>query len=85
LLGLGELDVIDRERTQFAGGRLDMLLADTDPEANARYEVEVMLGPTDPNHIIRCIEYWDVERRRYPAYNHIAVLIAEEVTSRFLT
>jgi hypothetical protein len=84
LLGLGELDVIDRERTQFAGGRLDMLLADTDPEANARYEVEIMLGPTDPNHIIRCIEYWDVERRRYPAYNHIAVLVAEEVTSRFL-
>jgi hypothetical protein len=84
LLGLGELDVIGRERTQFAGGRLDILLADTDPEANARYEVEVMLGPTDPNHIIRCIEYWDVERRRYPAYNHIAVLVAEEVTSRFL-
>jgi hypothetical protein len=84
LLGLGELDVIDRERSQYAGGRLDMLLADTDPEVNARYEVEIMLGPTDPNHIIRCIEYWDVERRRYPAYNHIAVLVAEEVTSRFL-
>ena len=59
-----------------------MLLADT--EANARYELEVMLGPTDPNHIIRCIEYWDVERRRYPAYDHVAVLVAEEVTGRFL-
>ncbi len=82
LLGLGELDVVDRERAQFGGGRLDMLLADT--EANARYEVEVMLGPTDPSHIIRCIEYWDVERRRYPAYDHVAVLVAEEVTSRFL-
>jgi len=82
LLGLGELDIIDRERAQFGGGRLDMLLADT--EANARYELEVMLGPTDPNHIIRCIEYWDVERRRYPAYDHVAVLVAEEVTSRFL-
>jgi hypothetical protein len=82
LLGLGELDVIDRERAQFGGGRLDMLLADT--EANARYELEVMLGPTDPNHIVRCIEYWDVERRRYPAYDHVAVLVAEEITSRFL-
>ena len=81
LLGLGDLDVIDRE-AQFGGGRLDMLLADT--EANSRYELEAMLGPTDPNHIVRCIEYWDVERRRYPAYDHIAVLVAEEVTSRFL-
>jgi hypothetical protein len=62
---LKELDVVDRERAQFAGGRLDILLADT--EANTRYEVEIMLGRTDPNHIIHCIEYWDVERRRYEA------------------
>ena len=82
ILGLGELDIIAHERPQFAGGRLDMLLADS--EANTRYEVEVMLGATDPSHIVRCIEYWDVERRRYPAYDHVAVLVAEEVTSRFL-
>ena len=25
-----------------------------------------------------------MERRRYPAYDHVAVLVAEEVTSRFL-
>lgn len=43
-----------------------------------------MLGATDPSHIIRTIEYWDVERRQYPAYDHVAVLVAEEVTSRFL-
>ena len=30
------------------------------------YEVEVMLGETDPSHIIRCIEYWDIEKRKYP-------------------
>lgn len=82
ILGLGELDVIQREKTQFAGGRLDMLLADT--EHGVRYEVEIMLGATDPSHIIRTIEYWDIERRRYPAYDHIAVLVAEEVTTRFL-
>jgi len=82
LLGLGELDVIQRERIQFAAGRLDMLLADT--ESGIRYEVEIMLGATDPSHIIRCIEYWDIERRRYPAYDHIAVLVAEDITSRFL-
>jgi hypothetical protein len=82
ILGLGDLTVIDRERIQFAGGRLDVLLADVENEI--RYEVEIMLGATDPSHIIRTIEYWDLERRRYPAYDHVAVLVAEEVTSRFL-
>jgi hypothetical protein len=43
-----------------------------------------MLGQTDEAHIIRCIEYWDIERRSYPGYEHCAVLVAEEVTSRFL-
>jgi len=43
-----------------------------------------MLGTTDESHIIRCIEYWDIERKRYPQYDHCAVLIAENVTSRFL-
>jgi hypothetical protein len=43
-----------------------------------------MLGDTDPSHIMRTIEYWDIERRRYPAYEHIAVLVAEDITSRFL-
>jgi len=82
ILGLGELDVLDKERVQYAGGRLDLLLSDA--ENNVRYEVEVTLGATDPGHIIRCIEYWDVERRRYPAYDPVAVLVAEELTTRFL-
>jgi hypothetical protein len=82
VLGLGDLTVIERERVQSAGGRLDMLLSDVDSEV--RYEVEVMLGPTDPSHIIRTIEYWDTEQRRYPAYKHVAVLVAEQITARFL-
>ena len=81
MLGLGDLEIIDRERRQSSGGRLDMLLSDGD---STRYSVEIMLGATDPSHIVRCIEYWDIERRRYPAYDHICVLVAEEVTSRFL-
>jgi hypothetical protein len=56
----------------------------TDDAESTRYEVEIMLGPTDPSHIIRTIEYWDIERRRYPAYDHVAVLVAEQVTARFL-
>lgn len=82
IIGLGDLTLIERERRQEKAGRLDFLLADA--EDNIRYEVELMLGGTDESHIIRCIEYWDIERRRYPGYEHIAVLIAEDITSRFL-
>lgn len=82
VLGLGELRLIDRERRQERAGRLDLLLEEDDEET--RYEVELMLGPTDESHVIRCIEYWDIERRRYPAYEHCAVLVAEDVTARFL-
>ena len=81
LLGLGELEVIERQKSQPTGGRLDLLLRD--PNALTRYEVELQLGPTDPSHIIRVIEYWDVERRRYPQYEHVAVIVAEDVTGRF--
>jgi len=42
------------------------------------------LGATDESHIIRTIEYWDIERKRYPQYDHTAVIIAEDITSRFL-
>ncbi|WP_419925339.1 hypothetical protein [Candidatus Poriferisocius sp.] len=80
-LGLGELFVRDIERQQPRSGRLDLLLAD--PDGTTRYEVELQLGATDETHIIRTIEYWDSERRRYPQYEHIAVLVAEDITSRF--
>lgn len=82
LLGLGEVLVRDRERRQPSGGRLDLLLEDV--EQRTRYEVEIQLGAMDESHIIRTIEYWDIERRRYPQYEHVAVIVAEDVTSRFL-
>lgn len=81
LIGLGDLLVIERERAQPTGGRIDLILSD--PEESLRYEVEIMLGAVDESHIIRTIEYWDVERRRYPSYEHKAVIIAEEITNRF--
>lgn len=81
LLGLGDLDVREVERRQPRAGRLDMLL--TDPDSSTRYEVELQLGPTDESHIVRTLEYWDNERRRYPQYEHVAVIVAEEITSRF--
>ncbi len=82
ILGLGEVILKDAERVQPSGGRLDLLLYD--PEANRRYEVEIQLGSTDESHIIRTIEHWDYKRRQYPQYEHCAVLIAEDITSRFL-
>lgn len=80
-LGLGDLTALTKEKTQPAGGRLDLLMAD---DNNTRYEVEIQLGETDPSHIIRTIEYWDTERKRYQKYDHVAVIVAEEITGRFM-
>jgi len=82
ILGLGDVVLKDKERIQPRAGRLDLLLQDA--ESARRYEVEVQLGSTDESHIIRTIEYWDIERKRYPQYDHAAVIIAEDITSRFL-
>ena len=82
ILGLGDLELRQKERIQPRAGRLDLLLQD--PDTKRRFEVELQLGGTDETHIIRTIEYWDIERKRYPQYDHCAVLIAEDITSRFL-
>jgi len=82
LLGFGDLVLKDKERIHPHGGRLDLLCQDA--ESNRRYEIELQLGKSDESHIIRTIEYWDIERKRYPQYEHTAVLVAEEITSRFL-
>lgn len=82
VLGLGNLIPIQREKRQPMGGILDILLADED--GLERYEVEIQLGSTDPSHIIRTLEYWDTEKKRYPQYNHCAVIVAEEITGRFM-
>lgn len=82
ILGLGELEFRDTEKILVGGGRLDTILYD--PEYKKRYEVEIQLGKTDEAHIIRTIEYWDLERKRNPQYEHCAVIIAEDITSRFL-
>jgi hypothetical protein len=81
-LDLGDdLEVISRERIQSSGGRLDILLKD--PEEDMMYEVEVMLGATDETHIVRTIEYWDNEKRKWPHRQHTAVLVAESINRRF--
>ncbi|HXW92803.1 MAG TPA: hypothetical protein VEK33_19805 [Terriglobales bacterium] len=81
MLGLGELQPISKEQTQSQEGRLDLLLKD--PEDESMFEVELQLGPTDETHIIRTIEYWANEKRRWSKRRHTAVLVAEEISKRF--
>lgn len=82
ILGIGDVILKDKERRQAGAGRLDLLLQDND--GHGRYEVEIQLGNVDEQHIIRTIEYWDLERKKYPMYDHTAVIVAEDITSRFL-
>lgn len=81
ILGLGDLVAVNKEKKQSSGGRLDILLKE--PTENLMYEVEVMLGETDPSHIIRSIEYWDNEKRKYPQRQHFCVLVAESFDRRY--
>ncbi len=81
ILGLGDLQAVMKEKIQSSGGRLDLLLKDS--EDDSMYEVELQLGATDECHIIRSIEYWDNEKRRWAKRSHTAVLVAEKITTRF--
>mgnify|MGYP003132799451 CR=1 FL=1 len=80
-LALGDLVGVTKERNVSSGGKLDILLKN--PVDDAMYEVEVMRGETDANHIIRTIEYWDLIKKRWPQRQHFAVIIAERITKRF--
>lgn len=82
ILGIGDVVLKDKERVHRGAGRLDLLLQEAD--GHGRFEVEIQLGSTDESHIIRTLEYWDIERKRYPQYDHTAVIVAEDITSRFL-
>ncbi len=80
-LGYGDLEGVTKEAAISSGGRLDLLFKNSDDDT--MYEVEVMLGETDPSHIIRTIEYWDLIRKKWPQRQHFGVLIAEKITKRY--
>jgi hypothetical protein len=82
VLGLGDVVLKGKERSQPRAGRLDMFLPQADDDR--RSEVEIQPGQTDESHINLPIEYWDIERKRHPPYDHTAVLTAEVITARFL-
>jgi hypothetical protein len=81
ILGLGDLQAVMKEKSQSSGGRLDLLLKN--PQDDSMFEVELQLGATNGDHIIRTIEYWDNEKRKWPKRSHTAVLVAEAITNRF--
>ena len=81
ILGLGHL-VLDEARIRSAPGRLELMLHDQD--ANRRYDVALQTGATDDRHFLRTVDLWAAERKRTPRRCHYAVLIAEDVDSRFL-
>ncbi len=82
ILNLGDVVLLGRELIQVGAGRLDLLLQEADE--NKRYEVEIQLGATDESHLVRTLEYWDIEMKRHPQFEHVAVIVAEDITSRFL-
>jgi hypothetical protein len=45
IIGLGDLELRQKERIQPRAGRLDLLLQD--PDTKRRYEIELQLGATD--------------------------------------
>ena len=81
VLGLGDL-VLDEARTRSSAGRLELVLHD--PDANRQYAVALQTSATDDRHFLRTVELWAAERKRTPWRYHCAVLIAEDVGSRFL-
>jgi hypothetical protein len=82
ILGLGNLEHLHSEKIQNNGGRLDLMFQSE--TGSIRYCVELQLGATDANHIMRALEYWDNERSRNPHIEHVAVIVAEDITTRFL-
>ena len=50
ILGLGDLSIIERERKQSSGGRIDFLMYN--PEDGIRYEIELMLGKVDEEKVL---------------------------------
>jgi len=83
-LGLGQVIIKAKELRQYGskGGRLDILAYD--PALDTYYDVEVMLGECDADHGFRTLDYWAQERVRNPNARHVAVVVAEDLSGRYL-
>lgn len=83
-LGLGDLTLVDHQRAQQTGASLGLLLTDGNEARATRYALDVQLGAADPDQLVRAIERWSHERQQHPNHEHVAVIVAEHVSSRLL-
>ncbi len=83
-LGLGDLTLVDHQRSQQTGGSLGLLLTDGSDERETRYALDVQLGAADPDQLVRAVERWSHERQQHPNDEHVAVIVAERISSRLL-
>jgi hypothetical protein len=49
ILGLGDLQVFQKEKSQPSGGRIDFVMSDAAAD-ETRYEIEIMLGHRSKSH-----------------------------------
>ena len=71
VLGLG--DLIFATRSESICAPVGSSFGLQDPDSKRRYEVEIQpAGSVNEADIIRTIEYRDIERKRYPQYDHAA-------------
>lgn len=79
ILGLGDVELITQELHQTSGGYLDLLVKRDD----TYFSVEVQLDGVDASHAFRTLEYWTRNRARWPDNKHVAVIVAEQVNTRY--
>jgi hypothetical protein len=82
-LGLGDIEIKRHEliRCRNLGGRLDIFAYRTD--IDTFYEIEIMLDECDANHGLRALDFWSRERLKHPDSRHVAVLVSEDLSSRY--
>ena len=82
LLGLGDLVLKDKERISHAPG--GSICCFKTPIRINGMKSRCSWGKSDEGPIIRTIEYWDIEKETLPPMQHTAVIVAEDITTRFL-
>jgi hypothetical protein len=82
-LGLGDIDVTHHTRIRPGchEEHLDILAYRADRDTF--YEIEIMLNSGDATHGLRTVDYYSRERLRHPESRHVAVLVAENLATRY--
>jgi hypothetical protein len=80
VLGLGHVTPRGSGAVWATSNRLELLLHD--PRKNIQYEIVMQLGCSSEDHISRVIELYLAQQRRHPAWRHVAVVAAEELTQQ---